>query len=74
MSLVTTTDTPTRDPAIQDYAADHADRGHGEPRPSRISALLEALAYAGASIDPVAALAAQRFARIRDEERRHGRW
>ena len=42
--------------------------------PSRLSALLEALAYAGASIDPTAALAARRFARIRDEEIRHGRW
>jgi hypothetical protein len=74
MSLVTA-DSPTRDPAIQDYdAADHADGGHREPRPSRISVLLEALAYAGASIDPAAALAAQRFARIRDQERRHGRW
>ena len=73
MSLVTT-DSPTRAPAIQDHdAADHA--GHGrEPAPSRISVLLEALAYAGASIDPVAALAAQRFARIRDQERRQGRW
>ena len=37
---------------------------------SRIWALVEALAYAGAAIDPTAALAAQRFARIRDEERR----
>jgi hypothetical protein len=74
MSLVTT-DSPTRDRAIQDHdAADHADRGHREPRPSRISVLLEALAYAGASIDPAAALAAQRFARIRDQERRRGRW
>jgi hypothetical protein len=36
--------------------------------------LLEALAYAGASIDPTAALAARRFARIRDEEIRRGRW
>jgi hypothetical protein len=33
---------------------------------------VEALAYAGASVDPTAALAAQRFARIRDEERRRG--
>gem|GEM_PF-7003165 len=31
------------------------------------------LAYAGASIDPTAALAARRFARIRDEELRRGR-
>jgi hypothetical protein len=73
MSLATT-DSPAHDPAIQDYdATDHADRGRA-PRPSRISVLLEALAYAGASIDPAAALAAQRFARIRDQERRHDRW
>ena len=43
-------------------------------KPSRISLLLEALAYAGASIDPAAALAAQRFARIRDQERRDDHW
>jgi hypothetical protein len=67
MSLVAT-DRPT--PALaRDHAADRADR-----EPSRLSALLEALAYAGASIDPTAALAARRFARIRDEEIRRGRW
>jgi hypothetical protein len=35
--------------------------------------LVEALAYAGASFDPTAALAARRFARLRDEELRQGR-
>jgi hypothetical protein len=45
-----------------------------EARPSRLAVLLEALAYAGASVGPIAALAAQRFARIRDEAQRHGRW
>jgi hypothetical protein len=39
---------------------------------SRIWVLVEALAYAGASIDPASALAAQRFARLRDEELGHG--
>jgi hypothetical protein len=34
---------------------------------------VEALAYAGASFDPTAALAAQRFARVRDEELGRGR-
>ena len=34
---------------------------------------MEALAYAGASFDPTAALAARRFARVRDEELRRGR-
>jgi hypothetical protein len=69
-----TTDSPARVTAIQDHtAADQVDRAR-EPKPSRISLLLEALAYAGASIDPASALAAQRFARIRDQERRDGRW
>jgi hypothetical protein len=73
MSLVTT-ESPTRAPAIPDHAAvDHADRGRG-PERSWIWTLVEALAYAGASIDPTAALAAQRFARIRDQELRQGRW
>jgi hypothetical protein len=36
--------------------------------------LVEALVYAGASLDPTAVLAVQRFARIRDEELRRGRW
>lgn len=69
MSLVAT-DRPTRAPAARDHAAnDRHDR-----QPSRLSVLLEALAYAGASIDPTAALAARRFARIRDEELHRGRW
>jgi hypothetical protein len=68
MSLVAT-DRPAPAPATRDHAADRPDR-----EPSRLSALLEALAYAGASIDSTAALAARRFARIRDEELRRGRW
>jgi hypothetical protein len=71
MSLVAT-DRPTRAPAARDHAA--ADRRDGDREPSRLSILLEALAYAGASVDPTAALAARRFARIRDEEIRRGRW
>jgi hypothetical protein len=67
---VVTASSPAR--AIQDHhAADHADRR--ERGRSWIWALVEALAYAGASIDPASALAAQRFARIRDEEWRRGR-
>ena len=58
-----------RDTAIRDTA----DRDR-EARPPRLSVLLEALAYAGASVDPIAALAARRFARVRDEAQRHGRW
>jgi hypothetical protein len=71
MSLVAT-DRPTRAPAARDHAAaDHRDR---DREPSRLSILLEALAYAGAAVDPTAALAARRFARIRDEELGRGRW
>jgi hypothetical protein len=68
MSLVAT-DRTTPAPAAGDHAADRPDR-----EPSRLSVLLEALAYAGASVDPTAALGARRFARIRDEEIRRGRW
>ena len=67
MSAITT-DSPARMPTIQDReVADQADRGH-EPRRTWIWTLVEALAYAGAAFDPAAALAAQRLARVRDEE------
>ncbi len=71
MSAITA-DSPARIPTLQDLeVADQADHGH-EPRRTWLWNLVEALAYAGASFDPAAALAAQRFARIRDEERRRG--
>ena len=35
---------------------------------------IAALVTAGAAIDPASALAAQRFARIREQEQRDGRW
>ena len=47
---------------------DHADRD----RRSWYWALVEALAYAGAALDPAAALAATRLARIREQELGHG--
>jgi hypothetical protein len=60
---------PARAPAIHDrHATDHtgqasqAGRGR-EPGPSRMGVLLEALAYAGACIDPTGVLAYQRLAR-----------
>jgi len=53
--------------------ADHAELDH-EPRRPWLWTLVEAFASAGASVDPTAALAARRFARIRDEELRRGRW
>jgi hypothetical protein len=48
------------------------DRGRA-PERSWVWALVEALAYAGASLDPAAALAARRLAGIRDQELRRGR-
>ena len=48
---------------------DTVDRTGRDRRPwtSRIPGLLEALAYAGAAVDPTLALAARRFGRVRDE-------
>jgi hypothetical protein len=56
-------------------AADHpapADRDRGTGRSWRWR-LVEALAYAGAPVDPTAALTALRLARLRDQELRGGR-
>jgi hypothetical protein len=73
MSIVIA-DPATRAPAIRDRdAVDQADRNR-RPEPSRIWALLGALAYAGAFINPTGLVAAQRLAQIREEERRRGRW
>jgi hypothetical protein len=49
---------------------DHTDRDRdrGPERRSWVWALVEALAYAGAAVDPAAALAATRLARIRDQQ------
>ncbi len=66
-----TTDSPAPTPVTRIHDVDHADRDR-HAKPSRIWLLVEALAYAGASIEPASALAAQRFARNRDEERRNG--
>ena len=55
-----TASTPTQD------SADRTGR-HRRPWTSRIPGLLEALAYTGAAVDPTLALAARRFARVRDE-------
>ena len=72
MSVATTTSTVPV-PAIRDHdTAAPVDTNRGRWA-ARLSVLVEALAYAGASIDPASALAAQRFARIRDEELRRGR-
>ena len=65
-----TASSPAPVPAIQDHDAADAGRSRWS---SRSWVLVEALAYAGASIDPASALAAQRFARIRDEEQGRGK-
>ena len=68
---VATASSPVPVPAVQDHDTDaSADANRGRWS-ARLQVLVEALAYAGASIDPASALAAQRFARIRDEELRH---
>jgi len=72
MSAVTASSPPYTGPWDRD-TVDHVDHDH-EAKRSWTWTLMEALAYAGASIDPTAALAAQRFARIRDQELRRGRW
>jgi hypothetical protein len=65
--------TPTLAPAVRDAAGPaDLDRARETGR-TWLWTLVEALAYAGASFDPTAALAAQRFARVRDEELRRGR-
>ena len=71
MSAITT-DSPARIPTVQDREV--AGQADHQPRRTWVWTLVEALAYAGAPVDPTAALAARRFARIRDEELRHGRW
>jgi hypothetical protein len=71
LTVISTSDAP----AVQDgQAADtlDLDRGPGAGHPW-IWVLVEALANAGAAFDPAAALAARRWARLRDEELRNGR-
>jgi hypothetical protein len=72
MSTIIASSTSTA-PAFRDRdTTDHPDRAR-EPGRSWLWALVESLAYAGAAFDPAAALAAQRLARIRDQELGHGR-
>ena len=65
------TATATRAPAFRDRDRDRtasADLGD-EPRKSRLWTLIEALAYAGAYIDPSGILAVQRIRQAEEAER-----
>jgi len=68
--------TATRRPAFRDRAAtdpiDHTDLAP-DPRRSRLWTVIEALAYAGAFIDPSGVLAVQRLRQAQEEEERHAR-
>jgi hypothetical protein len=65
---------PTRSPAVRDAATVDADLDRGpETGRSWLTTLVDALAYAGATYNPTAALAARRLARLRDEELHRGR-
>ena len=62
---------PTRPPAVRDRDAnERADLDR--ERPSRLWTLIEALAYAGAMVDPSGILAVERLRRA-EEEARDGR-
>ena len=64
--------TSTKAPALPDRDdTDQADRKR-EARRSRLWALIEALAYAGAYIDPSGIMAVQRLRQAQEEEKRHG--
>jgi hypothetical protein len=61
--------TPTHTPAGRHHEARH---DHDQPSPSaiRLWAMLQALGYAGALIDPTGVLTARRFRRAEEEQRR----
>ena len=69
---------PTRPPAFRDHdTIDHDTTDHtsqdGERARSRIWTLIEALAYAGAYIDPSGVMAVQRLRQAKEEEERNAR-
>ena len=70
------TATATRPPAFRDRTAtdhtDHTDTSDpaAERRRARLWTVIEALAYAGAFIDPSGILAVQRLRQAREEEER----
>jgi hypothetical protein len=65
--------TSTRAPALPGRDdTDQADRKR-EARRTRLWALIEALAYAGAYIDPSGIMAVQRLRQAKEEEERNGK-
>jgi hypothetical protein len=71
MSQLTATATSTtRPPALQDrHDADRVDHDR-TPGRSRLWALIEALAYAGAIVDPSGIMAVERLRRAKEEAER----
>jgi hypothetical protein len=70
--LATTSSQAPAFPAFPDRDdTDQADR-YRERRRARLWALVEALAYAGAYIDPSGILAVQRLRQAQEEEQRNG--
>ncbi len=68
--------TATRPPAFRDReGTDHTDQAgrDREARRTRLWTLIEALAYAGAFIDPSGILAVQRLRQAQEEAERDGR-
>jgi hypothetical protein len=66
--------TAIRAPAFRDHHADHTHQGDREAaRRTRLWTMIEALAYAGAVIDPSGVLAVQRLRQAQEEEERNGR-
>ena len=76
IASTTIASTATRAPAFWDQTAtDHTGTDQadlGRERPSRLWAMIEALAYAGAFIDPSGILAVHRLRQAQEEERRNG--
>jgi hypothetical protein len=66
MSQLTTTTSATRDPVLRDrHDADRVDHDR-TPGRSRLWALIEALAYAGAIADPSGIMAFERLRRAKE--------
>jgi hypothetical protein len=76
IASTTIASTATRAPAFRDQTAtDHTGTDQadlGRERPSRLWTMIEALAYAGAFIDPSGILAVHRLRQAQEEERRNG--